>query len=132
MTKEFVPAVKPPWGELVAINLDTGEVRWRKPLGVAPRLKGVPLAEEWGSPSLGGAISTAGGLVFIAGTQDGVFRAFNSGTGATLWQADLPAAGNATPMSYAIDGKQYVVICAGGHSGFNTQIGDYVMAFALP
>lgn len=132
MTKELVPGTKPPWGELIAIDMASGGVRWRKPLGIAPKLKNVPGAEEWGSPSLGGSIVTAGGLVFIAGAQDGVFRAFDAATGKILWQTDLPAGGNATPMSYSIDGKQYVVICAGGHSGFNTVIGDYVLAYALP
>jgi quinoprotein glucose dehydrogenase len=89
---------------------------------------------EWGSPNLGGSIVTAGGLVFVAATDDGNFRAFDIETGKELWAFQLPAGAQATPMTYQIraDGKQYVVICAGGHARLRTQLGDYVIAFALP
>lgn len=128
-----LPAIAPPWGELVAIDMKSGDLRWNKPLGFLPELASRPESRSWGSPSLGGSICTAGGLVFIAGTRDGFLRAFSSESGAMLWEEKLPAGGNATPMTYqGSDGRQYVVICAGGHSGLSTKIGDYVMAFALP
>jgi quinoprotein glucose dehydrogenase len=113
--------------------MQSGDIRWRKPLGFLPELVGNPEAKQWGSPSLGGSICTAGGLLFIAGTRDGKLRAISSESGEVLWERDLPAGGNATPMTYiGSDGRQYVVICAGGHSGLSTQLGDYVIAFACP
>ena len=92
-----------------------------------------PEAVNWGSINLGGTILTSGGLTFIAATFDNYFRAFNTATGELLWQYELPAAGNATPMSYRLNGKQYIVIAAGGHGkvAFSKK-GDYVLAFALP
>ncbi len=128
-----LPAIKPPWGEVIAVDMRLGEIRWRKPLGFLPELAANPKARDWGSPSLGGSICTAGGLLFVAGTRDGFLRAINSQSGEVLWEHKLPAGGNATPMTYeGSDGRQYVVICAGGHSGLSTTIGDFVMAFALP
>ncbi|MEQ1821993.1 MAG: pyrroloquinoline quinone-dependent dehydrogenase [Fimbriimonadaceae bacterium] len=128
-----LPAVKPPWGELVAINMQSGDIRWRKPFGYLPELVGNPEAKRWGSPSLGGSICTAGGLIFVSGTRDSKLRAISSESGEVLWEGDLPAGGNATPMTYiGTDGRQYVVICAGGHSGLSTKLGDYVIAFACP
>jgi len=90
-----------------------------------------PDAKKWGSLSLGGAIATAGNLVFVAATRDGYLRAFNSKTGELLWEFQLPAGAQATPMTYEANGKQYVVICAGGHGKFFTKLGDYVMAFSV-
>lgn len=122
-----IPCVKPPWGELSAVDMQTGKVRWRVPLGNAVK-------NHWnlGVPGMGGPIITAGGLVFIAASMDGDIRAFDIRNGNMLWQYKLPAGGQATPMTYAIGGKQYLVIVAGGHGGLGTQRGDSVIAFALP
>lgn len=128
----FVMQVKPPWGTLVAIDLHNGEKKWEVPLGYMMDPAKYPDAKKWGSINFGGAIVTAGDCIFVAGSIDGHFRAFDRRTGAVLWEYALPAAGNATPMSYSLDGKQYVVIAAGGHGKLHTKQGDYVMAFALP
>jgi quinoprotein glucose dehydrogenase len=122
------PGIKPPWGTLNAIDLNTGEYLWRVPLGEYPELakKGVPTT---GTVSYGGPLATAGGLVFIAGTKDEKIRAFDRKTGKMVWEYQLPAGGFATPITYEINGKQYVVIAAGGGRGQKTG-GDYI-AFAL-
>ena len=124
------PAIKPPWGYLTAIDLETGDFAWRVVTGEYAELKarGIP---KTGTPSNGGSIATAGGLVFFGGTFDAKFRAFDSKTGETLWEHQLEAAGYATPMTYEAGGKQYVVIAAGGGKGF-TRPGDEFVAFALP
>jgi len=124
------PAIKPPWGTLSAINLNTGDYTWRILLGehAALTAKGVPIT---GTEQYGGPIVTAGGLVFIAATMDEKFRAFDKVTGKLLWQTTLPAAGYATPSTYAVRGKQYVVIAAGGGK-LGTKSGDAYVAFALP
>jgi quinoprotein glucose dehydrogenase len=124
----------PPWGTLAAVNINTGELEWEVPLGFMLDLTAAPEAENWGSLSLGGPLTTAGGLVFVAATIDGHFRAFDIETGELLWKVLLPAGGQATPMSYQVEeaGKQYVVICAGGHGKMKTKLGDYVVAYALP
>jgi quinoprotein glucose dehydrogenase len=124
------PAVKPPWGTLNAIDLNTGEFRWKIPLGehAALTARGVP---PTGTEQYGGPIVTAGGLLFIAATQDARFRAFDKATGALLWETTLPAAGYATPSTYAVRGRQYVVIAAGGGK-LGTPSGDAYVAFALP
>ena len=123
------PAIKPPWGTLSAIDLNTGEYRWRIPLGQHPALSsgGVPTGTE----QYGGPIVTAGGLVFIAATQDAKFRAFDKATGRLLWETTLPAAGYATPSTFAVRGRQYVVVAAGGGK-LRTKSGDAYVAFALP
>jgi len=124
------PAVKPPWGTLNAIDLNTGEFVWRKPLGELPELtaRGIP---PTGTENYGGPVVTAGGLVFIAASKDELFRAFDQKTGKVLWQTKLPAAGYATPATYSVNGKQFVVIaCGGGKCG--TKSGDAYVAFALP
>ncbi len=129
-TPEGYPANSPPWGTLNAINLNTGDYEWRIPLGEYPALnkKGIP---PTGTENYGGPVVTAGGLVFIAATLDEKIRAFNKRTGELLWEADLPAAGFATPSVYEIDGKQFVVIaCGGGKLGATS--GDEYVAFALP
>ncbi|HEV7991155.1 MAG TPA: PQQ-binding-like beta-propeller repeat protein [Gemmatimonadaceae bacterium] len=124
------PAIKPPWGTLSAIDLNTGEYRWRVTLGehAALAAKGIP---PTGTEQYGGPIVTAGGLVFIAATMDAKFRAFDKSTGALLWEYQLPAAGYATPMTYRVGGKQYVVIAAGGGK-LGTRSGDSYVAFAIP
>jgi quinoprotein glucose dehydrogenase len=91
----------------------------------------LPDAPTWGSVNLGGPTTTGGGLVFIAATIDGMFRAFDVESGELLWQDPLPAGGQATPMTYAVDGRQFVVIAAGGHSRLGTPRGDFVIAYAL-
>jgi quinoprotein glucose dehydrogenase len=124
------PAVKPPWGTLNAIDLNTGEFRWRVPLGEVPalRARGLP---PTGVENYGGPVVTAGGLVFIAAAKDEMFRAFDRRTGKVLWQTKLPAGGYATPATYLAGGRQYVVVgCGGGKMG--TKSGDAYVAFALP
>lgn len=113
------PAIEPPWGTLTAIDLEQGEIRWQVPLG------GVNGTENYGGP-----VVTAGGLVFIAATKDEKFHAFDKKTGELLWEVDLPAGGYATPATYAVDGRQFVVIAAGGGK-MGTPSGDAYLAFAL-
>jgi quinoprotein glucose dehydrogenase len=129
-----MPCSPPPWATLVAVDLDSGEKVWEVPLGQVPALvnAGVPGAEGFGSPVMGGPLVTGGGLVFIGATMDDAMRAFDVQTGAELWKAALPAGGQATPMTYVHEGRQYVVIAAGGHGSIGTTRGDYVVAFALP
>ncbi|MGH2642641.1 MAG: pyrroloquinoline quinone-dependent dehydrogenase, partial [Chitinophagaceae bacterium] len=129
-TPEGYPANKPPWGTLTAIDLNTGKTKWQIPLGEYPELvkKGIPIT---GTENYGGPIITAGGLLFIAATLDQKIRAFNKRTGKLLWEASLPAAGFATPSTYEVNGKQYLVIACGGGK-LDTQSGDAYVAFALP
>jgi quinoprotein glucose dehydrogenase len=124
------PALRPPWGTLNAIDLNTGEYRWKRPLGELPELtaQGIPAT---GTENYGGPLVTAGGVIFIGATKDEKFRAFDSATGKQLWETALPAGGYATPATYSVDGKQFVVIaCGGGKMG--TKSGDAYIAFALP
>jgi quinoprotein glucose dehydrogenase len=124
-----VPCIKPPWGRLVAVDLRTRKIAWERPLGrLEERLPWLPL--DVGTPLLGGAVTTASGLTFIAAAADARLRALDSASGKTLWDAKLPAGGQATPSLYAVDGKQYVVIAAGGREGMGT-LGDYVVAYTL-
>jgi quinoprotein glucose dehydrogenase len=127
---EGYPAIKPPWGTLSAIDLNTGEYRWRIVLGehAALTARGVP---RTGTEQYGGPIVTAGGLVFIAATMDAKFRAFDEDTGNLLWETRLPVPGYATPMTYRAGGKQYVVVAAGGGK-LGSPSGDSYVAFALP
>ncbi|UCC81929.1 MAG: pyrroloquinoline quinone-dependent dehydrogenase [Gemmatimonadota bacterium] len=129
-----IPCTPPPWGKLVAVNLDEGSVRWDVPLGTIRDMAPLPLPIGWGTPNLGGPIVTAAGLVFIGAAMDNYLRAFDVETGEELWKGRLPAGGQATPMTYRIrpDGRQYVVIAAGGHGNLGTTLGDYLVAFALP
>jgi quinoprotein glucose dehydrogenase len=124
------PAVKPPWGTLNAIDLGTGRIRWTRPLGELPELtaRGIP---PTGTENYGGPVVTAGGLVFIAATRDEKLRAFDKDTGERLFETTLPAGGYATPSTYSVGGRQYVVIaCGGGKMG--TKSGDAYVAFSLP
>jgi quinoprotein glucose dehydrogenase len=126
------PCQQPPWGTLNAVDLDLGAIAWTVPLGVVDALaaRGLP---PTGTPSLGGAIATAGGLVFIGGTNDGRFRAFDADTGRELWTDRLEASGHATPMTYrGRSGRQYVVIAAGGGGYLSRTTSDVVAAYALP
>lgn len=130
LSKEGLPAISPPWGTLNAINLNTGKIAWKIPLGEDENLTKQGIAPT-GTENYGGPVVTAGGLVFIAATKDKKIRAFNKRNGKLLWQADLPAAGFATPAVYQINRKQYVVIaCGGGKLGAPS--GDVYVAFALP
>jgi quinoprotein glucose dehydrogenase len=128
---EGYPGIKPPWGLLNAINLNTGEFAWRVPLGEYPELtaRGIP---QTGTESIGGTIVTAGGLVFVAATKDERIHAFDKRTGKLLWEHPLPAGGYATPSTYMVNGRQYVIIAAGGAGKMETKAGDAFVAFALP
>jgi len=132
------PCQQPPWGELTAVNANTGDIAWRVPLGNYDEVEAQGLRNA-GTPNMGGSMVTAGGLVFIAATTDARFRAFDSRTGKELWMARLDATGDAVPMTYqGRNGKQYVVIAAGGTNRFrmlaNTagQTADSLIAFSLP
>jgi quinoprotein glucose dehydrogenase len=134
LSKLDIPCNAPPWGALTAIDLRTGATRWEVPLGTIRRIAPVPLPIHWGTPNLGGPIVTAGGLTFIGASIDDTFRAFDTATGAELWKADLPVGAQSTPMTYRsrANGRQYVVVCAGGHGRLTKTQGDYVIAYALP
>jgi quinoprotein glucose dehydrogenase len=130
-SSQQLPCQQPPWGELTAVNVNTGEFAWRVPLGVTDSL---PAGKQnTGRPGNGGTIATAGGLVFVAATDDGRFRAFDAKTGKEMWTFKLDAAAEATPMTYqGRDGKQYVVITSTGGGFFNNPVtSDAVTAFAL-
>jgi len=128
-----LPCTAPPWGTLAAVDLRKNTIRWQVMLGstrdktpwfIPPRTIGMPNA--------GGPIVTAGGLAFVAAATDNYLRAFDVETGSELWKSRLPAGGQATPMTYEVNGRQFIVIAAGGHGGLGTTRGDYVVAFALP
>jgi quinoprotein glucose dehydrogenase len=121
-----IPCNAPPWGTLTAVDLASGAFRWQIPLG------SMAMGFIRGLPNLGGPIVTASGLVFIAASRDDKLRAFDVSTGKELWQASLPAGGQATPMSYVAAGRQFVVVAAGGHSRLGSTLGDAVIAFSLP
>ncbi len=125
-SKLGIPCVKPPWDLLTAVDMVHGTIKWQIPLGDAPYVH-----INIGIPALGGPIVTAGGLVFIAASLDDHFRAFDTDTGKLMWEVKLPAGGQATPMTYSIAGRQYVVLAAGGYKGDST-LGDYLIAYALP
>ncbi len=131
LDRDGVPATAPPWGTLNAIDLVKGEILWKVPLGEYPHLvaKGI---RHTGTMNYGGAVSTAGGVVFVAATADEKIRAFESHSGRLLWEHQLPAGGYATPSVYMVDGREYVVIAAGGGGKNATKSGDSIVAFALP
>lgn len=122
---------RPPWGELVAVDLKAGKILWRSSVGTTEDAAPLGMAFKWGGPLVNGVAITAGGLVFT-GATDAYLRAFDARSGAELWQGRLPVPGVANPMTYLWKGEQYVAIAAGGHSEVGTTIGDSVVAFRLP
>ena len=132
--KTGLPCTPPPWGTLAAVKAATGEIAWQVPLGQLSWAQQMPDATKWGSIAMGGPIVTAGGLVFAAGTLDAAIYAFDVMTGKQLWKGTLPTSARAVPMTYlGGDGRQYVVVAAGGHGiPEGLSLGDYLVAFALP
>ncbi len=128
---EGFPANKPPWGQLSAIDLNTGTIVWQQTLGEEPVLAARGIRNT-GSENFGGTIATRGGLIFIGATRDEKFRAFDQKSGAVLWSTQLPAGGYATPCTYQVAGRQFVCIAAGGAGKLKTKPGDAFVAFALP
>ena len=127
------PCTKPPWYSLTAVDLAKGTIEWSVPLGTIDTLGPVPIPMKFGAPGMGGPIVTAGGLIFIGATSDEKFRAFDIDTGDELWMVEVPTAAMATPMTYVADGRQFIVVAAGGHHAYYRQkISDYLLAFALP
>jgi len=126
-----LPAVKPPWGYMMTVDLASGAIKWKKPFGVWPGAEKFGL-KETGTENFGGAIVTAGGLVFIASTMDAKFHVFDKTTGEKVWEYQLPAACYAQPVTYSVKGRQYVVIACGGGGKPGTPTGDAYVAFALP
>jgi quinoprotein glucose dehydrogenase len=126
------PCVPPPWGTLMAVDLASGEKRWEVTLGTTRDQAPWPLWFGLGAPNLGGPLATAGGLVFIGATTDKFFRAFDAGSGAELWRFRIPYTANSSPMAYRLrqNGRQFVVVAAGGHGW--SEPGDALLAFALP
>jgi quinoprotein glucose dehydrogenase len=130
-----LPCSPPPWGTLAAVDANTGRIRWQVPLGTVKELAPIPLPIRWGTPTLGGPLTTASGLTFIGATMDSTFRAFDTETGRELWHVSMPASAVATPMTYRAraGGRQFVVVAAGGHGKIDgIKLGDSVVAFALP
>ncbi|HSR07348.1 MAG TPA: PQQ-binding-like beta-propeller repeat protein, partial [Bryobacteraceae bacterium] len=132
LDNEGFPAITPPWGTLNAIDLNTGKYLWKIPLGEYPELAASGIRNT-GSENYGGPIVTAGGIVFIGATiYDQKVRAFDSKTGALLWETKLPFSATATPATYMIGGRQYIVISAGGGKDPKRPSGGMYVAFALP
>ena len=129
-----IPCSKPPWGTILAVDLERGERLWERPFGTTRGRAPWPFWIPFGLPSMGGPTTTASGLVFIGAAMDGYLRVYDVETGEELWRHHLPAGGQAGPMTYRLrpDGRQYVVIAAGGHGTLGTEIGDTLVAFALP
>jgi quinoprotein glucose dehydrogenase len=127
-----LPCNPPPWGVLAALDLRTKKILWETNLGTLEDIAPLGFAPRWGTPNFGGPLATRGGLVFIGAAFDRYLRAFDARTGAELWAGRLPASGVATPMSYEWQGRQYVVIAAGGRADTPIPISDALVAFALP
>ena len=127
-----IPCMAPPWGYVAGADLRTGAEVYRHPNGTVEDMTPLPLPFKVGVPGIGGPIITAGGVAFLGAAVDDYLRGYDLTTGAELWRARLPAGGQSTPMTYAVDGKQYVIIVAGGHGSVGTKPGDYVMAYTLP
>lgn len=128
-----LPCQAPPWGYVAGADLTTGEIAWMHKNGTVRDLSPVPLHFRMGVPDLGGPVMTAGGVAFISGTLDYYVRGYDVATGEQLWESRLPAGGQSTPMSYqGRDGRQYILVAAGGHGSLGTKRGDSVIAYALP
>lgn len=127
-----LPCKQPAWGYISAVDLKTNDIVWKKRIGTVRDSSPLPLPFKMGMPMLGGPVTTAGNVFFIGATADNYLRAFSVTNGEKLWEARLPAGGQATPMTYEVNGKQYVLIFAGGHGSFGTKLGDYLVAYALP
>jgi quinoprotein glucose dehydrogenase len=127
-----MPCSAPPFGELVAIDINAARIVWRVPIGVFESLKERGFGAT-GTPNIGGTIATASGVIFIGATIDGRFRAFDADTGRLLWETTLPASAHATPMTFmGRNGRQYVVVAAGGDGLLQSPVGSTIVAFALP
>ncbi|WP_208509400.1 PQQ-binding-like beta-propeller repeat protein, partial [Variovorax paradoxus] len=128
-----LPCQAPPWGHVAAADLRSGQILWKHKNGTVRDSSPLPLPFAMGVPSLGGPILTGGGVAFLSGTLDYYLRAYDVNSGKELWRSRLPAGGQATPMTYeGADGRQYVVVAAGGHGSLGTRTGDHVIAYALP
>jgi quinoprotein glucose dehydrogenase len=127
-----LPCNAPPWGVLTALDLRSKRILWETPIGTTEDIAPFGIARHLGTPTFGGPLVTGSGLVFIGAALDRYLRAFDAKTGAELWAARLPAAGIATPMSYEWNGRQYVLIAAGGHGDAGAKPGDAIVAFSLP
>jgi len=126
-----IPCMRPPWGYMAGIDLTTKKIVWMHKNGTIRDSSPIPIPFKLGVPTLGGPMTTAGGVAFLTSTLDYYIRAYDVSTGDQLWQDRLPAGGQSTPMTYAVDGQQYVITAAGGHGSFGTKLGDYVIAYKL-
>ncbi len=131
MSPYYAPCTAPPWAELVAVDIQQGKILWQSPLGTLDKLAPLPIPLKWGTPTFGGPMITAGGLVFIGATADNRIRAFDISSGEEVWEFELPTGAFTMPMSYQIEGKQYIVVASGGHPFIYRKPGDYITAFAL-
>ena len=128
-----IPCQAPPWGYVAAADLTTGKILWKHKNGTVRDSSPLPLPFKMGVPNIGGPIMTGGGVAFLSGTMDDYVRAYNVSDGEQLWESRLPAGGQATPMTYlGADGRQYLLVAAGGHGSTGTRTGDYIIAYALP
>ncbi|MDX6807262.1 glucose/quinate/shikimate family membrane-bound PQQ-dependent dehydrogenase [Terrihabitans rhizophilus] len=127
-----LPCQAPPWGYVTGVDLRTGKIAYKHKNGTVRDASPIPLPIELGVPGIGGPMITAGGVAFLGAAIDDYIRGYDVTTGDEIWRARLPAGGQATPMSYEQDGRQYVVIVAGGHGSVGTKAGDYVIAYSLP
>jgi quinoprotein glucose dehydrogenase len=136
LTPLGVPCNAPPYGHLSAVDLNSGRLLWTQPFGTArgsgPAGIGLPFAIPMGAPNYGGSMITRSGLVFIGASKDGYFRAYELRSGKLLWRADLPGGGSSTPVSYTVNGRQYVVIAAAGSFALQSPLSTKLLAFALP
>jgi quinoprotein glucose dehydrogenase len=127
-----IPCLQPPWGNIAAFDLRTNKTIWEHPVGTTRDQKWLPLPFALGMPMLGGPLATRGGVAFLTSTMDDYIRAFDMRTGRELWSDRLPAGGQSTPMTYSVNGKQYIVTVDGGHGSLGTKLGDYIRAYSLP
>ena len=128
-----IPCQAPPWGYVAGADLTTGRIAWKHRNGTVRDITPLPLPFRMGVPNIGGPLITSGGVAFLSGTIDDAVRAYDVTSGRQLWESRLPAGGQATPMTYTgTDGRQYLLVVAGGHGSLGTKAGDHVIAYALP